>query len=205
MAEDLPTQPDDTRPEGDNPLALFYVWFDDAKQREPDPTAMAVATVDGEGRPSSRMVLLKGADERGFVFYTNLESRKGRDLTARPWAALLFYWRSLGRQVRVEGRVEQVSDAEADEYFATRPRGAQIGAWASLQSRAMTGRFDLERRVAEYAAKFGFGRVPRPEIWSGLRIVPDRYEFWQEGAFRLHDRTSYRRAGDRWQIEKLYP
>jgi len=188
------------------PIRRFYELFDEAKRTEPGlPEAMALATADPEGRPSVRMVLLKDADERGFVFYTNLESRKGGELLANSRAALLFHWKSLQRQVRVEGPTEQVSDAEADAYFATRDRGAQIGAWASRQSRPMEGRFDLEKRVAQFTAKHALGKVPRPEFWSGFRIRPERIEFWTEGKFRLHDREVYIRNSDSWRKEKLFP
>jgi pyridoxamine 5'-phosphate oxidase len=189
-----------------DPIARFLEWFEEAKRREPElPEALALATADPAGAPSVRMVLLKDVDLRGFVFYTNLDSRKGRELTANGKAALLFHWKSLHRQVRVEGPAEPVADAEADAYFASRDRGAQIGAWASEQSRVLTGRLDLEKRVAKFAAQFGLGKVPRPPFWSGFRIVPERIEFWSEGSFRLHDREVHIRSGDGWRIERLYP
>jgi pyridoxamine 5'-phosphate oxidase len=166
---------------------------------------MSLATVDGEGRPSVRMVLLKGADEAGFVFYTNYESRKGRELQANPNAALLFHWKSLRRQVRIEGPATPVGAGEADAYFASRARTSQIGAWASEQSRPLESRFHLEKRVAEFTARYAIGRVPRPPHWSGFRLRPFRIEFWQDGAFRLHDRLVFTRAGDRWTTEKLFP
>lgn len=188
------------------PIQRFLDLFEKAKRTEPDlPEAMAVATADTEGRPSVRMVLLKEADERGFVFYTNLESRKGIELLANSRAALLFHWKSLHRQVRIEGPAELVSDEEADAYFASRDRGAQIGAWASEQSRPMAGRFDLEKRVARFTAKHAVGKVPRPEFWSGVRVRPERIEFWSEGKFRLHDRDVYVRNSDRWEKERLFP
>ncbi len=166
---------------------------------------MTLATADSRGRPSARMVLLKGYDPNGFVFYTNLESRKGRDLAENPHAALLFHWKTLRRQVRVEGAVKPVEDTEADEYFASRPRGSRIGAWASSQSRPMEGMFELEKRVAEYTAKFGLGEIPRPPHWSGFRISPERIEFWKEGRFRLHERIVHIRNGTDWTIERLFP
>jgi pyridoxamine 5'-phosphate oxidase len=189
-----------------DPLDLFRAWFDVAKEREAaEPNAMALATVDGEGRPSLRMVLLKGVDERGFVFYTNFESRKGRDLLATKRAALCFYWKSLKRQVRVEGSVGPVGSDEADAYFASRDRGSQLGAWASLQSRPMSGKMELMGRVAKFTAQFGISAVPRPQHWSGFRIAHQRIEFWQEGRFRLHDRLVYERDGAAWKTEVLYP
>lgn len=189
-----------------DPFEWFAAWLADAERQEPtNPSAVSVATVGADGRPSVRMVLLRGFDTRGFVFYTNLESRKGGELRLHPVAALCFYWKSLGRQVRVEGAIELVSDAEADAYFASRPRDSQIGAWASRQSQVLETRFALEKRVAQFAARFGFGTVPRPPFWSGYRVVPDAIEFWEEGAFRLHDRTQYQRDGDSWTVSKLYP
>ncbi|WP_422365821.1 pyridoxamine 5'-phosphate oxidase [Pelagibius sp.] len=189
-----------------DPLEIFKSWLAEAESAEPnDPTALSLSTVGEDGMPSSRMVLLKGYDARGFVFYTNYESRKGRQLLGHPKAAMLFHWKSLRRQVRIEGAVEQVSAAEADEYFASRPKQSQIGAWASDQSRPLEGRFELEKRVAKFAAKYGLGKVPRPPHWSGFRVVPRLIEFWQDGAFRLHDRLVYTRVGEDWTTERLFP
>jgi pyridoxamine 5'-phosphate oxidase len=188
------------------PFARFGQWLKDAEASEPnDANGMTLATADASGRPTARMVLLKGFDERGFVFYTNLESRKGEDLAANRRAALLFHWKSRRRQVRIEGAAEPVTAEEADAYFATRARASQIGAWASAQSRPLEGRFALEKAVAQYGVKFGLGKVPRPPHWSGFRIVPVRIEFWQDGAFRLHDRIVYLRAGEAWRTERLFP
>ena len=172
-----------------------------------DPTAMTLATVDADGMPNARMVLLKGADARGFVFYTNLDSQKGRELGAHPVAALVFHWKSSNRQVRVRGAVERVTEAEADAYFATRPKQAQIGAWASKQSAPLESRLAFEKAIALYAAKYAIGTVPRPPRWSGYRIVPTRVEFWQERPFRLHDRVEFNRAapGGAWSKTRLYP
>jgi pyridoxamine 5'-phosphate oxidase len=190
----------------EDPYALFAAWFAEAEEGEPnDPNAMALATVDAEGMPSLRMVLLKGYDETGFVFYTNLESHKGTQIQALPKAALLFHWKSLRRQVRIQGAASLVGTEEADAYFASRPRQAQIGAWASDQSRPLEGRFELEKRVAKFAAKYALGAVPRPPQWSGFRIRPERIEFWQDGAFRLHDRLVYHCEAGGWRTERLFP
>ncbi len=190
----------------DEPFQLFSAWLEEASASEPrDPTAMALATVDANGLPNVRMVLLKGLDARGFVFYTNLNSKKGQELAANPKAALVFHWKSLNRQVRVRGPVEPVSDAEADAYFATRPRGAQIGAWASRQSAPLESRFALEKAVALHTAKFGLGAIPRPEHWSGFRILPETIEFWADRPFRLHDRIVFQRTGETWTKTRLYP
>jgi pyridoxamine 5'-phosphate oxidase len=189
-----------------DPHDLFETWFAEAKAGEPnDPNAMTVATVDARGQPSARMVLLKGHDERGFVFYTNLEGRKADDLRASPRAALLFHWKSLRRQVRIEGPVEQVSDAEGDAYFATRGRDSQLGAWASDQSRPLDSRATFEARFAEMTARFEGGPVPRPPHWSGYRVLPERIEFWQDRAHRLHERRLFTQAGSSWTEGLLYP
>lgn len=191
-----------------DPLELFGAWYAEADKSEPnDPSAMTLATVGADGTPSARMVLLKDYDSAGFVFYTNYESRKGRQLLAHPKAALLFHWKSLRRQVRLEGAVSQTTPEEADAYFATRARGSQIGAWASEQSRPLATRFALEKRVAEYTAKHVIGTIPRPPYWSGFRLEPLLIEFWQDGAFRLHDRLEYRRGSpaEPWTTRTLYP
>jgi pyridoxamine 5'-phosphate oxidase len=194
--------------EADEPLRLFAAWFAEAKRSEPvNPDAMTLATVDPDGMPNARMVLLKGFDERGFVFYTNLDSIKGHELAAAPKAALTFYWKSLQRQVRLRGAVERVSEAEADAYYATRSRMAQIGAWASKQSSALESRLAFEKAIALYTAKFAVGTVPRPPHWSGFRIAPQEIEFWQERLFRLHDRIAFTRPKPdaAWQKTRLYP
>lgn len=194
--------------EADEPMRLFSAWFEEAVRREPaDPNAMALATVDADGVPNVRMVLLKGVDERGFVFYTNRDSTKGKELEGAGHAALVFHWKSLTRQVRVRGTVEPVTDAEADAYFATRPRLAQIGAWASRQSAPLESRLAFEKAVALYTAKYLVGPVPRPPFWSGYRVVPRAIEFWHDRPFRLHDRVEFRREklGGAWTKTRLYP
>ncbi|GIX11359.1 MAG: pyridoxine/pyridoxamine 5'-phosphate oxidase [Elioraea sp.] len=194
--------------EPEDPIARFEAWMAEAAKTEPnDPNAVCLATATPDGRPSARMVLLKGVDARGFVFYTNLESRKGRELAANPQAALCFHWKSQTRSVRVEGPVEPVADEEADAYYASRPRGSRIGAWASKQSRPLEGRWALEKAVAEYTLKFGLGEIPRPPFWSGFRLVPRAIEFWRDMPFRLHERVVFRRDDPAapWRTELLYP
>lgn len=193
---------------GADPFALFAGWMADAGKSElNEPEAMALATIDEDGNPDVRMVLLKAADANGFVFYTNLESAKGRALRAHPQAALCFHWKSIRRQVRVRGPVAPVVEAEADAYFATRAKDSQIGAWASAQSRPMEGRFAFEREIAKFAAKYALTKVPRPPHWSGFRLIPLEIEFWRDRPFRLHDRLLYRRPSPDvpWKTERLYP
>ena len=192
--------------DADEPLKLFAAWLEDATRSEPnDPNGVALATVDQDGMPDVRMVLLKGFDEAGFVFYTNFESAKGKEILASMKAAMCFHWKSLRRQVRIRGPVEIVSDAEADAYFATRPRGSRIGAWASKQSRPLESRFALEKAVAEYTARYAIGEIPRPTHWSGFRIRPQTIEFWHDRPFRLHDRVVFTRKQGGWEKTRLYP
>ena len=205
MAETELTSSDFTQ--SATPFRLFGEWLEDAAKTEPnDPNAVALATVDPDGLPDVRMVLLKGFDEHGFVFYTNFESAKGQEILSSMKAALCFHWKSLRRQVRIRGPVEIVSDEEADAYFATRPRGSRIGAWASKQSRPLESRFALEKAVAEYTARHVVGEIPRPQHWSGFRIVPSSIEFWHDRPFRLHDRIQFKRTADGgWDKTRLYP
>jgi pyridoxamine 5'-phosphate oxidase len=192
----------------DEPFALFEAWLNEAIKSEPnDPNAMALATVDPDGLPDVRMVLMKGFDTEGFVFYSHIASQKGRELAANPKAALLFHWKSLRRQVRIRGNVTPVTDAEADAYFATRPKQSQIGTWASKQSEPLESRFAFEQAIARFAAKYVIGEVPRPSGWSGWRITPVRIEFWHDRPFRLHDRIEFRRdaAGQPWSKTRMYP
>ena len=189
-----------------DPFAQFDAWLAEAATREVnDPNAMTLATATPEGRPSARMVLLKGADHDGFVFYTNTLSRKGGELVGNPYVALLFHWKTLTRQVRLEGRAEPVGSAEADAYYASRARVSRLGAWASDQSRPLAARADLEARVAELERRYPGEDIPRPPHWSGYRVRPELFEFWQDMPYRLHDRTIYQRDGDAWSTRKLYP
>ena len=190
-----------------DPFTKFDGWMAEAWTHEPgDANAMTLATSTPDGVPAARIVLLKGADERGFVFYTNKQSRKAEELTANTRAALLFHWKPLGRQVRIEGRVEDVTDAEADAYYDTRARISRLGAWASDQSRVLPDRAVLERRLAEYEARYPGEDIPRPPHWSGYRVIPERFEFWQNMPYRLHDRTVYTKAADGgWIVGKLFP
>ncbi len=194
--------------EADEPLTLFGKWMAEAKRSEPnDPDAMSLATVDADGLPNIRMVLLKGYDAAGFVFYTNHESQKGVEILASMKAAANFHWKSLRRQVRLRGTVEKVGDADADDYFGSRPRDSRIGAWASQQSRPLESRFALEKAVARFTAKHAIGEVPRPPYWSGFRIIPSYIEFWHDRPFRLHDRIVFRRESpeEKWTKQRLYP
>ncbi|MBY3052426.1 pyridoxamine 5'-phosphate oxidase [Rhizobium leguminosarum] len=194
--------------ESGEPFKLFAEWLKEAELSEPnDPNAVALATVDEDGLPNVRMVLLKGFDEDGFVFYTNFESQKGREILGQKKAAMCFHWKSLRRQVRLRGPVEIVTDAEADDYFKTRARGSRIGAWASRQSRPLESRFALEKAVAEYTARYAIGEIPRPAHWSGFRIRPTSIEFWKDQKFRLHDRVEFRRPSPEgeWDKVRMYP
>jgi pyridoxamine 5'-phosphate oxidase len=196
----------DGTPTTEDPIATFEAWMAEAAKTEPnDPNAVCLATSTPDGFPSARMVLLKGVDPRGFVFYTNLESRKGSELAANPNAALCFHWKTLARSVRVEGAVERVSEAEADAYYASRARTSRLGAWASKQSRPLESRFALEKAVAEYGLKYAVGEIPRPPHWSGFRVLPRRIELWRDMPFRLHERRVFHRDGEAWRIETLYP
>jgi len=210
---DMPAREEADFTQADDPFDLFASWFEEAGKSEPnDPNAMALATVDPDGLPNVRMVLLKGLDEpgrdnRGFVFYTNFESAKGREILSSGKAALLFHWKSLRRQIRIRGPVVPVEAAEADEYFASRPRGSRLGAWASDQSRPLESRFALEKKVASVTARYGVGEIPRPPHWSGFRLTPMQIEFWRDRPFRLHDRMVFARSQPRsaWTTSRLYP
>lgn len=191
-----------------DPFLTFAEWLNEAETSEPnDPNATALASVDADGLPNVRMVLLKGFDDRGFVFYTNFESQKGEEIIQQKKAAMCFHWKSLRRQVRIRGDIEVVSDAEADTYYQSRARGSRIGAWASKQSRPLESRFALEKEVAKYTAKYAIGEIPRPDYWSGIRILPTYIEFWKDGAFRLHDRIIFQREtiDEKWRKTRFYP
>jgi pyridoxamine 5'-phosphate oxidase len=206
VATQIKTQSKQASSTADDPIALFQVWLDGAAASGlKEPTAMTVATVGPDGHPDARFLLLKGVDERGFVFFTNMESPKAQSLLRDPRTALCFYWMPLDKQVRVRGRAEIVSDEEADAYFATRPRLSQISAWASKQSQPMEGYFELEAEVAKAALRFGIGKIPRPAFWSGFRVVPERIEFWMGKPFRRHHRIVYERTRGRWRKQWLYP
>jgi pyridoxamine 5'-phosphate oxidase len=196
-------------PSPEDPIARFAALLEQAKQiprdKLPEPTAFALGTVDESGQPSVRILLLKAVDERGFTFYTNFQSRKGRELLATRRAAMCFHWQLLEQQVRIEGNIETVSDDEADAYFASRARGSQIGAWASIQSRPMESPGDIDARVAEFEKRFAAGPVPRPPHWSGFRLLPARIEFWRNMPSRLHVRHLYTRSDDAWTVQQLYP
>ena len=193
-------------PPDPDPFVRFNAWMAEAEASESDANAMIVVTATPSGIPSARAILLKGVDHRGFIFYTNKQSRKSAELAANPRISLLFFWKSLGRQIRIEGTVEDVTDAEADAYFVTRPRVSRLGAWASDQSRPLAERALLEKRLADLEVKYPGEDIPRPPHWSGYRVLPEEFEFWQNVDFRLHDRTTYTRsAGDGWIVGKLYP
>jgi pyridoxamine 5'-phosphate oxidase len=188
-------------------ISDFNKYYEEFKEKgHPEPSAMSLATTGKDGRPSSRIVLLKSVDDRGFVFYTNFTSRKGRQLEENSFAALTFFWQETSRQMRIEGAVEKVSDEEADAYFASRPKQSQIGAWASKQSQEIEHKLDFEKRVAKYTLKYALGKVPRPAFWGGFRLEPDLVEFWVKKDFRLHERTVYtRNNGDDWDIKRIFP
>ena len=191
---------------GDDPLALFHRWFDQAVQAQvPEPNAMTLATCGPDGRPSARIVLLKQCDERGLTFFTNYLSRKGREMASNPHVALVFFWRAVERQVRIEGIVEKVTEAESDEYFVTRPANSRLGAWASEQSELLSSRAELDQRHRELLAKYPDENIPRPPHWGGYRVIPDVWEFWQGRPSRLHDRLRYRLVSGRWLRERLSP
>jgi pyridoxamine 5'-phosphate oxidase len=202
----FPNRDANSVPYKNDPIALFESWFQEAVDSGLEqPSAMSVATLDPDGSPDARMILLKGVDEHGFIFFTNMQSPKAQALLRDPRVALCFYWAKIDKQVRVRGRAQMVGDEEADAYFATRPRLSQISAWASKQSRKMCGYFEFEAEVAKTALRFGIGEVPRPSFWSGFRVVPERMEFWKQKAFRRHERIVYERVANGWQTEWLYP
>lgn len=196
-----------TIPQEPDPFTLFSRWYAEAEASEAidDHTAVALATCGADGQPDARMVLLKGYDPQGFVFYTNLTSPKARQLQENPRACLCFYWMPLEKQVRIRGNIEPVTEAEADAYFSTRPRQSQIGAWASKQSQTLEGRFELEKRIIKYGARFALGSVPRPPFWSGFRLCPEEIEFWLKMPYRLHDRVLYTRGESGWESRRLFP